>query len=354
MLFEMILSLSVDYRVKDCVVICWRSEKEVIYQIDHDLGILNVHDFFENEIVLNDNNNTTYTHTIIAYSIMNEYKFKVCDEIQECIIGPEPGLYEMNHASLSIYSIVQNKYINNNNGNPIIAPLESMVNDIVDFLSCQYLPVNIASNMISPFEYNSIKLLCVGYGSGELTRRLYEMISKRIDFVNIDIYVDAIEIDEMMIEIGKEWLQLCIDNNYNNMNVNVKNCDAKEYIDQIGNNDRYDIIYIDIYDYNSPPQPVKYFYSVEFFKKVKKIWDNNDCKSKNDIINRPKMLISNLSSHNKKSEILQSAIKNAQIAFQRQQNTKSDNHVDFTFQVHVNQQSQFQIVYMINEFISCN
>lgn len=109
------------------------------------------------------------------------------------------------------------------------------------------------SSIVSNFPEHS-KALLLGLGGGSIANLLQN---------NSKFNVDAIELDERVAEVSREYFSL-------NKDVNVVVDDARHYIEQTSK--KYDVIFFDVFRGDIPPSHVL---SLECFKKAKSLLNKN-------------------------------------------------------------------------------
>ena len=376
-----------DYRNYDqCSIVCWTDPQSsnfqpytfyhagmgVTFKVHNQHTISDVHvlsnttscepyfvdavacsDFSINDTINNNNygNNASnfMSNTIKAVSIDGDFSH-TCFIIEDDT--PPGGVATAD--LLTIYAMIKPPF----QSMEIPQQYESFTDQIIEFLKCNNYFATDFTQIINPSK-PQIKILSLGYGFGEVTRRLYQKMphTKHIRISNdrdkynhgmfdttsdlsqnmpaIPIQIDGVDISDQMIQLGKDWL--CIDwdkihlKNQNDQ-INVFNIDANDYIDdmlqcwnefdEFDNSEcqSYDVILMDIFDFQSP-DPLPEFYSVNFFKRIKQIWDKSsehDYRSTSTLSNgKPKLLIANLDTdyQDQKDIIRQDVLTNAQIVF---------------------------------------
>ena len=299
-----------DYRDPNCEIICW--DDNLTHSNLNESLLLSFYPTSEFEIYdirYNPNAVASQNHSIMASSFLHKP--------HQCIIAPL-----LNENSTVWYGFVYYT---------VISYLDTKVESdrdyfasgfelIVDSFNC--LDFGLTDGMVS-----QLNILSLGYGTGELTRRLYQILNENMFphrgrndsnahmFTNanaavvtddLKIVIDGVEVDEMIIKAGKDWLCIDWDQTMPMMNkqdqITVFHYDAIKYVDYLYDcytfhsedtfiqrncPPMYNMILTDVYDYDIAVQPMQYFYSVSFFSKIKHIWDK-------DFKKYPKILVSNI------------------------------------------------------------
>jgi len=105
----------------------------------------------------------------------------------------------------------------------------------IDYPCVDYIQLMIISLIYYPYDLNKKNILIIGLGGGILPTAIRK--------INSNCLITIIEIDSIVYQMAKKYFYFKED-----LNMKVKICDGRIYLNNLSNNINYDIIFIDAYD----------------------------------------------------------------------------------------------------------